>query len=137
MKLLVYAIGVFVIVATAVAFVVYARDINQTNIEFLTRYGWCVGDEAIEHESVILPKTPDAVYQNYNKIQQEAGLDLSAYYGKRVERYTYIVKNYPADVGDEVRANVICYNRKPIAGDIMTVSADGFMHSLIYHDYSK
>ena len=45
-----------------------------------------------------------------------------------------IVENYPKDVGEEVRANVICINNEPVGGDIMTVSIRGFIHSLNFDD---
>ena len=74
------------------------------------------------------------MYENYNDIQLKAGLDLRPYMGMKGVRYTYIVENYPKDVGEEVRANVICINKEPVGGDIMTVSIRGFIHSLNFDD---
>ena len=42
----------------------------------------------------------------------------------------YSVVNYPIDTGETVYANVICIDGKPVAGDVMTVGINGFMHSL-------
>ena len=95
-------------------------------------YGWIVSSRAVERVKVRLPDTPDDVYNQYNRIQLEAGLDLTPYYGSECVRYTYIVLNYPEPTGSEVRANVLCAGGKPIAGDIMTVEADGFMRSLVF-----
>ena len=59
-------------------------------------------------------------------------MDLTPYKGEKAIRYTYEVLNYPIKTDEMVRANVICVNEKPVAGDIMTVSIHGFMHSLKY-----
>ena len=90
--------------------------------------------KAVESEEITIPKPFDKVYENYNEIQLRAGLDLTPYMGMSGIRYTYTVKNYPVYVGEEVRANVICIDGKPVAGDIMTVSLSGFMHSLEFSE---
>lgn len=130
-----YFAAVVIIIVTTLAFVLFARGETDTrSIEFLNGYGWEVEERVIDQADVIIPKPFDRVYENYNEIQLEAGLDLRPYMGMRGVRYTYIVTNYPKDVGEEVRANVICINGKPIGGDIMTVSLQGFMHSLKFSD---
>ena len=98
--------------------------------EFLLRYGWETEPQCTDHSEVYIPLIFDEVYKGYNEMQKEAGLDLLPYRGQSGERYTFIIKNYPLDVGETVYANVICINNAPVAGDIMTVSARGFMHSL-------
>lgn len=125
-----YIAAVIMIVIITIAFAVFASGPDEVNIEFLESYGWRVGEHYIECRDVIIPKPFDLVYENYNELQAEAGLDLTKYMGCRAKRYTYIVENYPEDVGEPVRADILCVNGKPVAGDIMTVSADGFMKSL-------
>lgn len=98
---------------------------------FLGKYGWEVAENPFDSADVIIPEVFDEVYKSYNIIQQEAGLDLTAYKGKKGKRYTYEVLNYPLDVGETVYANVVCISGEPCAGDIMTVSVNGFMHSLM------
>lgn len=114
-------------------FILYAsaRD-GEKNTEFLNSYGWKTDEIVIEREEVVIPEKFDDVYYNYEFLQNEAGLSLEKYCGKKCVRYTYRVTNYPFETDGEVRANVICYKGKAIAGDIMTVKIDGFMHSLIY-----
>lgn len=102
---------------------------DRTNSEFLSGFGWEVKLPAAEYAQIHIPEVFDDVYLNYNIIQTAAGLDLTPYRGSDAVRYTYIVTNFP-DSSDEVRANVICVNGKPVAGDIMTVSLGGFMHPL-------
>ena len=130
-----YFISVVIIIVTTMMFVLFASGETDTNnIVFLKGYGWEVRTKAVEKEGIIIPKPFDRVYENYNDIQLKAGLDLRPYMGMKGVRYTYIVENYPKDVGEEVRANVICINNEPVGGDIMTVSIHGFIHSLNFDD---
>ena len=130
-----YFISVVIIILTTLMFVLFASGETDTNnIVFLKGYGWEVRTKAVEKEDIIIPKPFDRVYENYNDIQLKAGLDLRPYMGMKGVRYTYIVENYPKDVGEEVRANVICINNEPVGGDIMTVSIRGFIHSLNFDD---
>ena len=130
-----YFISVVIIIVTTLMFVLFASGETDTNnIVFLKGYGWEVRTKAVEKEDIIIPKPFDRVYENYNDIQLKAGLDLRPYMGMKGVRYTYIVENYPKDVGEEVRANVICINNEPVGGDIITVSIRGFIHSLNFDD---
>ena len=130
-----YFISVVIIIVTTLMFVLFASGETDTNnIVFLKEYGWEVRTKSVEKEDIIIPKPFDRVYENYNDIQLKAGLDLRPYMGMKGVRYTYIVENYPKDVGEEVRANVICINNEPVGGDIMTVSIRGFIHSLNFDD---
>ena len=130
-----YFISVVIIIVTTLMFVLFASGETDTNnIVFLKGYGWEVRTKSVEMEDIIIPKPFDRVYENYNDIQLKAGLDLRPYMGMKGVRYTYIVENYPKDVGEEVRANVICINNEPVGGDIMTVSIRGFIHSLNFDD---
>ena len=130
-----YFISVVIIIVTTLMFVLFASgETDKNNIVFLKGYGWEVRTKAVEKEDIIIPKPFDRVYENYNDIQLKAGLDLRPYMGMKGVRYTYIVENYPKDVGEEVRANVICINNEPVGGDIMTVSIRGFIHSLNFDD---
>ena len=132
---MIYFISVVIIIVTTLMFVLFASGETDTNnIVFLKGYGWEVRTKSVEKEDIIIPKPFDRVYENYNDIQLKAGLDLRPYMGMKGVRYTYIVENYPKDVGEEVRANVICINNEPVGGDIMTVSIRGFIHSLNFDD---
>ena len=130
-----YFISVVIIIVTTLMFVLFASGETDTNnIVFLKGYGWEVRTKSVEKEDIIIPKPFDRVYENYNDIQLKAGLDLRPYMGMKGVRYTYIVENYPKDVSEEVRANVICINNEPVGCDIMTVSIRGFIHSLNFDD---
>lgn len=130
-----YFISVLMIFTITVCFVLFACGAeDKSNVEFLESYGWIVDSRCVDNCDILIPKPFDRVYENYNKLQIKAGLDLVPYMGMSGRRYTYIVKNYPVNVGEEVRANVICVGEKQVAGDIMTVSSNGFIHSLNFSD---
>ena len=134
-KAMLFFLSVVTIMAITFVFVYFASgEEDGTRIEFLKSYGWEVDKKAVDEADVIIPKPFDRVYESYNDMQKRAGLDLTPYMGMRGRRYTYIVTNYPYNVNDEIRANIICINGKCVAGDIMTVSAYGFMHSLNFSD---
>lgn len=126
-----HMISVVILVITIFAFTAFADEaVDLKAGEFLKSYGWEVDKRCIEKSQVIIPEPFDLVYENYNVLQTEAGLDLKPYMGKKGMRYTYYVTNYPKDVNEPVRANVIIIDGKCVAGDICTVSLDGFIHSL-------
>ncbi len=105
---------------------------NEDRIDFLKQFGWEVEGLPVEIVEVQLPEEFDQVYINYNEYQKEIGLDLRKYRGKRAKRYTYRIINYPEPIEDDVRANILVYKNRVIAGDIMTIPIGGFMHSLLY-----
>lgn len=128
-----YLCAIFVIGITIVfmTFGIFGKENEEALCrDFLMKYGWETENEASEIEEITIPNEFDEVYKNYNELQREAKLDLLPYCGESGRRYTYIVTNYPLDVGETVYADVICIGGKPVAGDIMTVSMSGFMHSL-------
>ena len=131
-KMLIYIITVILIVFIGTICLAFADYDDKRNTEFLKEYGWETSEKFTEAVKIKIPKVFDDVYTNYNALQKIAGLDLKDYKGKDAVRYTYIVKNFPKDIDQTVYANVICVNKKPIAGDIMTVQSDGFMYSLNY-----
>ena len=130
--MLYYVITVAVIIFIGAVCIVFASDEDEKNIDFLESYGWRVDENHIEKEALKIPDIFDEVYNNYNALQKLSGLDLSDYKGKDAIRYTYIVKNFPQKTDQAVRANVLCVDQNPVAGDIMTVKIDGFMYSLSY-----
>ncbi len=131
-KMILYLFNAAVIIA--VVFVCTALANEDRNIEFLNAFGWEVEEGYIEKADITIPEEFDAVYNGYNEIQKQAGFDLERYKGRKAVRYTYIVKNYPDDVKNEVRANVICVKGEPVGGDVMTVNLDGCMNPLNFLD---
>lgn len=105
--------------------------VNEDDIlGFISYYGWEVDEQPAEVRDVIIPETFDEVYANYNEIQLEQGFDLKKYAGRRVKRWTYIVRNYPetSPEDDFIRINVLVSDGVVIGGDVCSVKLDGFMH---------
>ena len=101
---------------------------DQQRIAFLTELGYTVDPGTPSVREVLIPDEFDDVFQQYNELQKQAGMDLEPYHGKRVKCWTYKILNIP-DEG-EVRANIYVYKDKIIGGDISSTALDGFMHGL-------
>ena len=100
---------------------------NEDRVNFLRRFGWEVETEPCEAVNVTVPEVFDGIFEGYNKLQNEQGLDLSRYRRKTVTRYTYTVTNYP-DYDGVVYATLLVYRGRVIGGDICSAEADGFIH---------
>jgi len=94
-------------------------------------FGWQVDPGSEKCEKIIIPKDFGYVYENYNKLQKQSGFDLSAYRGKTVFKYTYIVLNFSENSTDTFYLNMLIYENSMIGGDVMTPSIDGMMLPII------
>ena len=104
-------------------------DDRQNRIDFLADLGWQVDSETAEVRDVVIPLEFDEVYQNYNRLQQEQGFDLTPYAGSQMKCYSYTILNHP--VGHQnIRANLLVYKGKLVGGDVCSLKLDGFMHGL-------
>ncbi len=97
--------------------------------EFLSGYGWQLASDAAEEGELVVPKNLGHVLTGYNEIQRAQGLNIAKYTGKTLERYTYIVKNYPNYEG-KVYANLYLYRDRVVGADICSAAPDGFIHGL-------
>ncbi len=102
---------------------------NEDRVALLESYGWKVNAEPRNEREVQIPKTFDETYQAYNAIQQEQGLDLTPYQGKRATLYTYELLEYPTGATG-VTANLLIRRKHLIAADISAAEADGFVHGI-------
>ncbi|MBQ6381785.1 MAG: DUF4830 domain-containing protein [Clostridia bacterium] len=107
---------------------------NDQRIAFIRNFGYDVLSEPVEVKDITIPEQFNDTYISYNEIQVSQGFDLSRYKGKQAKSYSYAVTNYPEikDSEKTVRANLIVYNSKIIAGDVCSVKLDGFMHAFNY-----
>ena len=127
-----YFLTIFIIVIIAVGFLVYSCDDDALAREFLSGYGICIEEKACMEEAFVIPKEFDSVYDSYNMMQIESGLDLIPHQGKKAVRLTYRITNFPEKADGDVFANVIFVNRRPVAGDINCPSLSGFILPLSY-----
>lgn len=109
----------------------YKATNNKERLIFVSQFGWEVENEPDEVCEIIIPQEFDEVYNNYNEIQLKQGCDLRDYSGKRVKRWTYIIKNYPGyDETDTcVRINLLIFDGMVIGGDVSSTELSGFMHT--------
>lgn len=109
----------------------YKATNNKERLIFVSQFGWEVENEPDEVCEIIIPQEFDEVYNKYNEIQLKQGCDLRDYSGKRVKRWTYIIKNYPGyDETDTcVRINLLIFDGMVIGGDVSSTELSGFMHT--------
>lgn len=138
-----HIVGAILAVAALVALLILflpGREAQETGVtvtikepsdcaQYLLHLGYETDFATAETKIVQIPKTFDAVYETYNRMQKECGFDLQKYAGKKVELTTLHVTNWPS--GEEVLADVLVYKKKVIGGAVYTASVDGFMQGLV------
>lgn len=92
---------------------------------FALQFGWTIKTQPEEVTNILIPTYFNDVYEHYNAIQKEMGLDLSKYKGKECCKYSFKVLNYPDN--DDVNLNLIVFDGRVIGGDISENIMDGFM----------
>lgn len=109
----------------------YSASTDEQRLNFINSLGLSVKNEPDSVKEFIIPSEFDEVYEEYNKIQLLAGLDLSPYKGCTVKKWTYTVTNYPDyENSDIIKLTLIVCNGRIIGGDICSTKLDGFMHPL-------
>ncbi len=132
------AVIIGVIAVLIVTFSVKSKELYATNNEYLYNnaadvsqylqsFGLKIGE--VNSQEIILPYEFGEVYENYNKIQQSQGFDLSDYKGKSVTRYFCEVFNHPEKQND-VFAEVLVFEGKIIGADVYSTDLSGFMVGL-------
>ena len=96
--------------------------------QYLLQLGYETDCATAETKTVQIPKTFDAVYETYNRMQKECGFDLQKYAGKKVELTTFPVTNWPSE--ESVLVDVLVWRKKVIGGAVYTAAVDGFMQGL-------
>lgn len=101
-------------------------ETSEDRIAFFKQFGWEVAEKPIEVSEVTIPQTFNTVYENYNKMQKEQGLDLSKYQGKTCKQWVYEITNYPSQAAT-VRGTLLVLDNVVIGGDISSASLNGFI----------
>ena len=97
---------------------------------FLAQFGWEVCRSSIFRKGGYNPRNLQQLYTEYNKIQLDQGMDLTAYAGCTCKIWTYEVENYPDQTGT-VYATLIVYDGQGIGGDIASLRA-GWLYVWLY-----
>ena len=71
---------------------------NALRIEYLSGLGYAVDETAVSVKEIVIPESFSDVYNEYNRLQQTAGFDLTRYKGDSACVYTYRL----SDSGDTV-----------------------------------
>ncbi len=106
-------------------------DTNLKRTEFLNSIGCIVADYPATKKTVVIPVDFSDVYENYNRLQNTAGYDLSLYKGEESTVYSFRIKKYKDfSEKDNATANLIVYKGRIIGGDISSPQIDGRMYPL-------
>lgn len=109
---------------------VYASTSEQ-QIAYLTQLGWQVNPDPIETLELQLPEDLKVDYADYCKLQEEQGLPFSQFAGQTVQRYTYVLTNYP-NIENGVQVNLYLCTNQIIGGDIISTGENGFQAGLTF-----
>lgn len=106
--------------------------VKLSSIEDAAQYaadlGWTVSRPDMSEQKTVLPETFNAVYREYNALQQRQGYDLQPYAGKAVVIYSLPITDYPGENG--VCISLVTCRGKLIGGDIHSSAMSGFIHEL-------
>lgn len=103
---------------------------NNSRILFIKQCGWEVNSDPVEESTVTIPSNFNETFSAYNDMQKSQGFDLSKYSGKTCQKYTYQILNYK-DCDAPVKANILIYKNKIIAGDIFHTGHNGFIEPIV------
>lgn len=107
---------------------------QNPHITYLESWGWQVDEIPLSTQTLLIPSPLGAQYEEYLQLQSGQGFpSLLDYQGKIVDRYTYLVTNYPS--GQEgVQVNLLVYDEEIIAGEVLSPEINGFLHGLTLPD---
>ena len=114
---------------TASAEVKHIRTTDD-RLAYLSGLGWEVSLQPIATEELLIPQQFDDSYDDYLKLQEDQGFDLTRYCGKRVKRYTYQLTNYP-DQDEPMQIALLIYKNRVIGGQIQSASG-GLLRGLTF-----
>ena len=99
---------------------------NEQRLAFFVSNGVEVEGEPCEITEVIIPLEFNAIYAKYEALQKSQGLSLEQYKGRRVYRYTYLVKNKKDSV-----AELLIADEKIVAAALVSLSQNGNFSKII------
>lgn len=96
-----------------------SADSVKSETEFLEQFGLTPDAESLVSDEVVIPSDFNQTYAEYNRLQQEIGLDLRNYKGVSAKRDIFKLENYESD-GKEYYVTLLIYKDKVIGGHIGT-----------------
>ena len=107
----------------------YNVTTTEGRITYLRALGWEADPATETAQEIVLPRTFDGVFGDYNALQKQQGFDLEPWLGRECKSWSYTITNYPS--GEQgVIAQIFVCGGEVIAGDIHSAKLGGFMHSL-------
>ncbi len=97
---------------------------HEKRMLYITDLGYNVDEENFTAKETVIPSKFSDVYSNYNKIQKQAGFDLSNYKGRDITVYCYPINN------ENRNLTLIVHNGRIIGGDIADTALNGRMKPL-------
>ncbi len=101
---------------------------DEARLAFLQELGWETSPVPILTKEVTVPQEWNEIYNQYNALQVEQGLDLAPYKGKKATIYTYEIYNYEGQ--KNVVADLMIVDGKLVGGDVTCTELGGFMQGL-------
>lgn len=96
-------------------------DSTKAQVKFLSQFGISVDKNTKKTDAVTIPKSFNEVYEDYNSLQIEAGLDLKPFRGEKVSRVVYRINK------KEGYATLLIFRGRVIGGHLSTGEySDGY-----------
>lgn len=99
---------------------------NALRLEYISGLGYTVDETAVNVKEIVIPESFSDVYNEYNRLQQKAGFDLSRHKGDTACVYTYSLSD-----SEDTVINLIVSDNNIIGGDVSSVRIDGEMKALL------
>lgn len=99
---------------------------NALRLEYISGLGYTVDETAVNVKEIVIPESFSDVYNEYNRLQQKAGFDLSRHKGDTACVYTYSLSD-----SEDTVINLMVSDNNIIGGDVSSVRIDGEMKALL------
>ncbi|MBR2108547.1 MAG: DUF4830 domain-containing protein [Ruminococcus sp.] len=87
---------------------------TKAQVKFLSQFGIKIDKNTKKTDTVTIPESFNAVYEDYNNLQIEAGLDLKPFRGEQVSRVVYKINK------KEGYATLLLFKGRVIGGHLST-----------------
>ncbi len=103
---------------------------NEERIVFLRENGIKVESEPFYVCDIIIPSSFDGIYESFETVQNAQGLSLSEYKGRKVRRFSYLVKNPPNNI-QKASAEILVSDGRIIACALCSLTNNGGFFKII------